>query len=273
MAEALPPQPPKKTLSEGLSDRLTKHYEDGHKLINDSKPSEKNLSEAIEEIMAYLKDKYHYLHATFEVRPTITLYDCEKYQQEKWGVEPNPEHEKAFMRPDGGLIVMKLNGSDIPILITEDKVQGTNDKKKVKGSTKKPQSTGNAIERSAKNIRGAEMIFCESDVFPYVIFGSGCDLHHTETISHRLVMMNYGNPIHYIDITSDSTDELIDEKIDSMIANLSIQKQQGRAVASFFIKGHKWDECEHGASAWTKPQRVKVLKKVVDLALESVLKN
>lgn len=261
------------TQSEGLSKRLKKHYKDGNNLITDSKPSEKNLTNAIDELLLYLHEKYH--PATFEVRKEISCFECEQYYHAKWPdftPTPNPEHKRYSMKPDGALIVMKLNDNKIPILITEDKIQGTNDKNKIEGSNKKPQATGNAIERSAKNIRGAEMIFSELSVFPYIIFCHGCDFHHTESIQGRLIMMNYGEPNHYIEITPDSTEECVDEKIDNIIEDISIKKRpNGKDVASFFVKGHKWDECEHGASNWTVKQRVKILKKVVDLVLKSVL--
>ena len=262
---------PKKTKSEGLSKRIKQFVNDGRRLNEDSKPSEKNLNEAIDRTLVYLNEEYHNLGAVFRKQKIITLYDCEKYYHAKWtdhAPEPNPEHKRYYMTPDGGMIVMTLNGKETPILISEDKRQGTNDQ----GTKKSKQSTGNAIERSAKNIRGAEMIFAELNVFPYVLFCNGCDFHHTETIPGRLLMMNYGRPFHYVEITPDTNEEMVDEKIDMILDEISIEKQpNGKDAVSCFVKGHKWNECAKGASMWTVNQRVKILKKVVDIVLKSVL--
>ena len=44
------------TQSEGLSKRLKKHYKHGNNLITDIKPSEKNLTNAIDELLLYLHE-------------------------------------------------------------------------------------------------------------------------------------------------------------------------------------------------------------------------
>jgi hypothetical protein len=174
------------------------------------------------------------------------------------------------MKPDGGILyaISSIGDIRIPILIVEDKVQGTNDFLFEEG--KKKQATGNAIERGAKNIRGAEMIFAGVDFFPYVMFASGCDFHHTETIAKRLEMMNMGVPNHYIDITPTTSPDHIQSTMDAVISSINIKKLSGKSIASIFVKAHKWNEMKHGSSSWTKNERLLIMKKVIDKVIQQL---
>ena len=251
--------------SAGLSQRLTQLNTDGRKLNDDSKGSESTLTLAMVEINAYAKDIFKdgkILHKT-----KMSLYECQKYLGI---VEPKEENKKVCMRPDGGILFLVVDGKHIPILIVEDKVQGTNDN--LHQQKKKRQATGNAIERAGKNIRGAEMIFSGLDIFPYILFASGCDFHSSETISKRIEMMNFGNPNHYINIDVDTTDLIISTNIDEIIPNISIKKVKERSIASVFVKAHKWDTMKHGSSLWKKDEIVKLCCKVLDLVKQSLEK-
>jgi hypothetical protein len=171
------------------------------------------------------------------------------------------------MKPDGGILFAVSGEKRIPILIVEDKVQGTNDN--LFEQKKKRQATGNAIERGAKNIRGAEMLFAGLEIFPYVMFASGCDFHSTETIAKRIEMMNMGFPNHYIEMATTITQEQVQLKIDAIIPSINVKKICGKSIASVFVKAHKWDEMKHGSSLWQKDEQVKILKKIIDKVLES----
>ncbi len=185
---------------------------------------------------------------------TISLYECQRFFEKVGGPRPNPENKKVYMKPDGGILYAISDTKKIPILIVEDKVQGTNDI--LFEQNKKRQATGNAIERGAKNIRGAEMLFASLGIFPYVMFASGCDFHPTETIAKRIEMMNMGFPNHY------SLDE-----------PFSIKKVCGKSIASVFIKAHKWNEGKHGSSLWEKSEQVGILKRVLDQVLRYEIHN
>lgn len=55
-------------------------------------------------------------------------------------------HDRSSIKPDGGFLwLVDLAGAKYPILISEVKNQGTNDKRAVEGLAK--QAKGNAIER------------------------------------------------------------------------------------------------------------------------------
>lgn len=260
------------TQSQGLSARLTQMNSDGHKLNDDSALSESTLSSAIADVVEYARERVLTLLGGEVVhKKNMSLYDCQECYHKVGGPEPEEENKRFYMKPDGGIIVAIVNGEEIPLLITEDKVQGTNDN--LYEQNKKRQSTGNAIERAAKNIRGAEMIFSNMDVFPYALFASGCDLHHTETISKRIVMMNMGTPNHYIEVRPDKTKEEISKEVDDVVKNIKIKNVRGKSIASVFVKAHKWDVMKHRSSMWEKPEIVKICFMIVDLVLDEIVKT
>ena len=254
--------------SAGLSKRLTQMGEEGRHLTDDSGPSEGVLADAMREIVLYATELFKPLGYTIVLDKTISLFDCQVFFQKAGGPAPSLENKKVGMKPDGGILFAVSGETRIPLLIVEDKVQGTNDT--LFAAKKGRQATGNAIERGAKNIRGAEMLFAGLEIFPYVMFASGCDFHSTETIAKRIEMMNLGVPNHYIDMTPTTTQEQINTKINTISPLINIKKVCGKAIASVFVKAHKWDEMAHGSSAWRKDERITLLKKVVDRVFETL---
>jgi hypothetical protein len=254
--------------SNGLSQRLTKMVEDGRRLNDDSCSSEGTLSEAICEIRQYIEEKCNAIGAKLEHKKSISLFECQEFFQKCGGPIPTEENKNVSMKPDGGIFIVTLHENKIPILIIEDKVQGTNDN--LYEQKKKRQATGNAIERGAKNIRGAEMLFAGQDIFPYVMFASGCDFHSSETIAKRIEMMNMGFPNHYIGLTPSTTQEEVNIKIETILPAIDIHKKCGKGVASVFVKAHKWDEMKHGSSVWKKEEIVVICKNIVDKVFASI---
>lgn len=250
--------------SAGLSQRLSKMMEGGRRLNDDSCPSEKRLSQAMKENLLYAEERFATIGASISLKKQVSLFECQEYFHRIGGPVPNPTNKKVYMKPDGGVIMMTLNNKTVPILIVEDKVQGTNDQ--LYEQNKKRQATGNAIERGAKNIRGAEMLFAEQEIFPYIIFAAGCDFHSSETIAKRLEMMNMGYPNHYIEVSSTSSGE---EKLAEIIPTINIKKRCGKGVASIFVKAHKWDEMKHGSSHWKIEEMVTICKHIIDQVLET----
>jgi hypothetical protein len=250
-----------------LSKHLTQMVEEGRHLNDDSCSSERILSEAMCEIILYAKKIFKPLGYTIVLEKNISLFDCQSFFEKVGGPKPNPDNKKVCMRPDGGILFAVSRERRIPILIVEDKVQGTNDN--LFEQKKKRQATGNAIERGAKNIRGAEMLFAGLEIFPYVMFVSGCDFHSTETIAKRIEMMNMGTPNHYLDIAKTTTQEQVQARIDDIVPSINLKKICGKSIASVFVKAHKWDEMKHGSSLWKKEEQLQILKKIIDKVLES----
>jgi hypothetical protein len=252
--------------SHGLSRRLTQLVDSGKRLNADSCLSEGILSGAMCEIIQYAVECFAPLGYNIVHEKKVSLFECQTFFAAAGGPPPDPNNQ-SYMKPDGGILYAENDGVRIPILIVEDKVQGTNDTRCADGLGR--QATGNAIERAAKNVRAAEMIFSGVDYFPYVIFASGCDFHSTETISNRLVMMNMGYPNHYIGITNTTTEEQVRTSIANIIPTINVKKNGGRSIASIFVKAHKWDEMKHGSSNWTKDERVHIMRGVIDSVRES----
>ncbi len=263
--------------SSGLSERIKDYHKNGNHFTDDSSISEKVLMQAINtKIKHYAEEKIKQMFPNGKLRiyDKISLYDLKQIQKQTYtdAPEPNEKEKRKYINPDGGIWFLETNDQkNIPILILEDKKQGTNDKLFYSG--KKKQSLGNAIERFAKNVRACEMLFHEYDIFPYVLFASGCDFHPSETISDRIAVGNYGYPNYEIIINQDTTDLIINEELKQLIETIDIKKKMGgKCVMVPFIKSHKWNEMEHNSSNWKIDEIITVCCKVLDLSFESILK-
>lgn len=274
-AVAVPP-----TQSSRLSIRQKQRSSTGKTLIDDSSKSEKTLNNAMKNVIAYARELFTPIGYSIVHEQSITLSKCKQIQQQN---DPDfayaaaadtttsgDDDERFSMRPDGG-ILYAVQDSDprrrIPILVTEDKVQGTNDQ--LFAENKKRQSCGNAIERGCKNIRAAEMLFSYTDfpIFPYVLFASGCDFHPSETISKRIDMgMTYGRPPHIIVLTPGITPAEITSRVDQIVSkvDIKISPRRGKCIPTIVIKTHKYDEMEHGSSAWSVDEITRICCKVID---------
>jgi hypothetical protein len=116
------------------------------------------------------------------------------------------------------------------------------------------------------------MLFHAGNVFPYVLFGSGCDFHPSETIAKRLEIGNYGAKNLEIVIRPGITEEEEQtEELRQLVAKINIQKRYGgKSIATICIKSHKWDEMGHNSSAWTAAEITMVCIRTIDLAFEDL---
>jgi len=243
----------------------------GH-LNDDSKHSEDVLSEAMKVVLPYAQQQAVLLGGHIIRDKKISLYDLTLNQATLGGPVPNIDDRSSSVIPDGSILsFIDRSAIQIPILVVEDKVQGTNDKRY--SENKKKQALGNAIERAAKNKLAFEMLFTD-DIFPYIIFASGCDFHPEHKISKRFNMMNYNYPNHYISVDPASS---VQEQIEMILPNINILKRKigpdRKCVASIFVKAHKWDEMEHGSSRWKKDEIVLILCTVLDRVFEAIAKR
>lgn len=110
------------------------------------------------------------------------------FPKEKWKYL----FETSFMTPDGGILFLvdkTKNFFDYPILISEVKHQGTNDKRQNEGLKK--QAQGNAVERLGKNVIGFRTWMLNENIFPFVCFGYGWDFNpQNSTIPDRIITIN-----------------------------------------------------------------------------------
>lgn len=256
-------------MAAGLSARLAKMVLGGRHLNDDSKHSESRMQSAIRNIIlphasASIERIPGY---RLEHRSSISLYECQKQFYNGSGITPNEENKRVCMRPDGGIFMAVKDDLEIPLLIIEDKVQGTNDVLFQAGKVR--QATGNAIERAAKNIRMSEMLFSERGIFPYVVFAAGCDFHPSETIAKRLEAMNFGVPNHGFAIDSETTPDDIKSHIARILPAIRIATVSGKSVASIFVKSHKYDKMVHGASHWTPDEMGAICCHIIDMVISA----
>ena len=133
------------TQSGGLSQRHIQMGLEGRHVTDDSKKSESTLNGAMPSIIAYAENMMALKNGKIRYEKTVSLYDCQTAFVRYGGLSPDPDNKKVSMKPDGGIIFGILDGKEFPLLIVEDKVQGTNDT--LFEQDKKRQATGNAIER------------------------------------------------------------------------------------------------------------------------------
>ena len=258
-------------MSQGLSSRTISLNEQGRHFTDDSKDSERVLSSCLptirESITGFLREQFQGKAELIE-RKRISIYDLMMIQHKVFSDLPVPDDEKRrkFITPDGGIWFLRFNDIEYPIMIIEDKKQGTNDSRFQRGDSK--QSLGNAIERFAKNVRVSEMLFQGQDIFPYVMFASGCDFHPSETISERISSGNYGFPNNEFTISRETTDEDISNRVSSVLETVDITKKRGLAVLQCFTKSHKWNEMNHRASDWKADEIIKICSHI---ARQSIL--
>lgn len=240
------------------------------------KTSEKILTLAIKDVHKYASDKFKQIGGEVIHKKKFSLGNCSRYYQYAGG-EPTYFSHKYFIKPDGGILFARIKNRDIPILITEDKTQGTNDIYYHLSNNKNQyikQSVGNAFERTAKNKNAAQMIFAGVNYFPYAVFASGCDFHSSETIGSRAVAMNWCQSNHYVDISDKTTKKHVYNDIENIINNINIQKRRNGkdCVASIFIKGHNYMNMQHGSSMWEHKEIVKICNNMIDKVYDEIKK-
>jgi len=261
------------TQSDALRNRLITMHNGGRHLNDDSKESENTLMKAMKNnIIPYAETLAKLKGWSIEYKSKMNLYEMQCILRKSLGgdcPEPDPSNKRVFMRPDGGILSVIIGSETIPILITEDKKQGTNDSRLAEGKSR--QSTGNAIERGIKNIRASEMLCHASNVFPYVLFGSGCDFHPSETIAKRLEIGNYGIKNLEITMKPELTEEEKAKELQKLVSKINIKKRYGgKCIATICIKSHKWDEMSHNASSWSEEEITIICTKIIDQVFEEL---
>jgi type II restriction enzyme len=160
----------------------------GKSIFNESaKELENTLANTVKSLIPILQELFPDIEIWWEWK--IDKIDIAKnIGKSNW----KPCSKSPFIKPDGGVLYAKIKDKIYPILISEAKKQGTNDKLIEEG--KKKQSKGNAIERAVKNHSELKLFFKPYDFYPYVIFASGCDFEESSSINDRLDSMTEYEP-------------------------------------------------------------------------------
>jgi type II restriction enzyme len=140
---------------------------------NESKIQDNTVKFVVAWVLSQLKLKYP--HFEFGVDKKLMLRTLEKMVNG----DNYTTSEETFIEPDGGFMWVNINGKKYYILVSEQKRQGTNDKRLLEG--KKKQATGNAGERLGKNVDAFDILFGDEDIYPFIVFLQGCDFFDEES--------------------------------------------------------------------------------------------
>jgi type II restriction enzyme len=180
--------------SQTLSVSFQQSHQNGVVNSEDSIKTEHRVKKVLALSFNFVENKYKnlkFLHEDKIYKSDINSIVKRNFNQPELGT--NQSVKSSFIRPDGGIIWIIINNKKYPLMITEAKKQGSNDKRAAKGLPK--QGKGNAIERAYKNIKEGELIFNGEDFFSYIILCKGCDLEDTNSsIRDRLTSSNLSSP-------------------------------------------------------------------------------
>lgn len=157
-----------------------------HTVINTtSKNQEKEVIRALKIVEHRVSDNFPFLQLFW--KPKLLLKDIVRHLRNAFpDIEFSDPFDTSFMIPDGGFLsILDNKGKAYPIVISEVKNQGTNDKRAQEGLKK--QASGNAIERLGKNVIGLRTYFLTENIFPFVCFGYGCDFASDSSIRDRVI--------------------------------------------------------------------------------------
>ena len=222
----------------------------------------KMLRENINQHSQKNNESYHHDIKIKDVVVKVILKVKELYPQLKFGcdkeypikileqlVSPNKTltQNGTTIKPDGGLVWVLINQKKYYILVSEQKKQGTNDKRLLEGKSK--QSKGNAVERLGKNVIATDILFGEEDITPMVAFLQGCDFYDNEsTIPDRVRTIAKFQMINQINLFK-----------------IKLQKYNWFA-GSYFMRGHSMNELPN-TSDWTFDEMYTIL---LDVARQSI---
>lgn len=165
-------------------DKLSqRHIRDGGgKSINtqEAKIHDVKVKDVMEKVFQDLQTKYP--DQRFTLRKTILQSEIAN----QFNSHFHSSNPKSSIKPDGGILFLN---DTIPLLSTEAKKQGTNQKRCEQGLKK--QVMGNAIERSHKNYNEIKNLFDPYPYTGYILFGYGCDFQSGSSIIDRLNAMTY----------------------------------------------------------------------------------
>ena len=167
------------------SDSLRNRTEQ-HKVKNEvSKKQDKKILRVINKVINKLKQNYPNIEIVHEKQlPLSSIKEIIKLNYPDLKLETTRDKKvgkrrPTFITPDGGFIYAIIDDKKRYICISEEKTQGTNDKRLLEGKPR--QALGNAVERLGKNYNGLEEIFASEGIFPFVTFLQGCDFHKDES--------------------------------------------------------------------------------------------
>lgn len=158
-----------------------------------SKKHDSELKEIMKQVGKDISKEFN-----INIEHVTTLKNTELYEYLKNSCPEEEIHEleskRSSIKPDGGLLLVPAkNGRRYPIVMSENKKQGDG----------KPQASGNAIERAAKNVIWLQIWMREEEIFPFVIFARGEDFKKGSSIIDRIAVMAYFKKLNKINLHKD----------------------------------------------------------------------
>ena len=205
------------------------------------------IKDVVSSVLKTLREKYPFF--TFGVDSILMLQTIEA----KINGTNFTTSDKTYVKPDGGFIWVKINGQKHYILVSEQKRQGTNDRRNQEGKSK--QAAGNAVERLPKNLMAFETLYGDEDIFPVIVFLQGCDFYDAEsTIGDRVRTIARFQMLNQINL-------------------YFTQVQKNQIVAgSFYMRGHSMKDLP-GTSDWTFDEMYEPMLTIAEKALDYFLKK
>lgn len=229
------------TQSERLSNRLN-----GNVKNEESKNQDDNIKLVVCWILSELSIKYQ--HLRFGVDETKMLRSFEKMINKEYTTL-----DSSYIKPDGGFLWVMINGTKRYILVSEQKRQGTNDKRLLEGKCK--QSQGNAAERLGKNVDAFDVLFGDEDIYPFIVFLQGCDFFDKEsTIGDRIRTIAKFQQTNVLNIYWKQ-----------------IQKHNFIG-GSYFMRGHSMNDI-HGTSDWSFQEMCDPMFTIAETSLKYYLEK
>jgi type II restriction enzyme len=228
------------SFSNTQSDRLRNNTNQHKTKIAESYNQDSLIKSCREEVLNQLRDLYP--NYKFGYDPTYGTHLLEKLL-----LQIPKTKSTSYIQPDGGLCWVLINSVKYYILVTEQKKQGTNDKRIMEG--KEEQSTGNAVERLGKNLDAFDVLFGDEDIYPFVVFLQGCDFSEDSNIPDRVkTMFKFQEQ----------------NKINLEWKQLQKHNYVG---GSYFMRGHSiYDEA--GTSDWLLEEMVPIMFEIANRATE-----
>lgn len=211
----------------------------------ESQKQDVKLQDVLESVLFFLMKKYPKLQ--FGIDKKYPLQVLEKMVSS--GLITT--QEKTYIKPDGGLLYMLFEGKKYYILVSEQKRQGTNDKRREKNL--KDQGNGNAVERLGKNVIACEILFGDEDITPLVVFLQGCDFCEEEsTIPDRVKTIAKFQQLNQINLFKKQL------------------KKYVWAAGSFFMRGHSKNQ-KPGTSDWTFDEMYRNIMNITEQSINYYL--
>jgi type II restriction enzyme len=167
------------------------------KYNNGALKGENEMNQAMKLVIKHLKSIYPY---EFSHESSITLSKIIEESLPEYKNFLYCESTSSRAQPDGGIIYLHIGNYKFPILMAENKLQGTIDKLAKQG--KKQIAQGNAIERLGKNVLLFQtyLRILGHNIFPFVCFGNGYDFKEGSTIRDRVIAINMLGKLNEINV-------------------------------------------------------------------------